>query len=70
MASRTGIELLTLEEGPTGSGLGKNSFPKKKAAPKPSPIATTKSSQNRPFRLDTGLKPIYTNPIFMDLETR
>jgi len=69
MASLTGIELRTREEGLTDSVLGKNSFPKKKAAPKPSPIATTKRSQNRLFRLDTSLKPIYTDPIFIGLAT-
>ena len=63
MASRTGIELRTGEEGLTDSVLGKNSFPKKKAAPKPIPIATNKRSQNRLFRLDTSLELIYTNPI-------
>ena len=65
MASRAEIESFTLEEGLTDSDLGKNSFPKKKDAPKPRTIATTRSSQNLPLRLDTNLKPIYSNPIFM-----
>ena len=69
MASRTGIELRTREEGLTDSVVGKNSFPKKKAAAKPSPMATNKRSQSRLCRLDTSLKPIYTDPIFMGLTT-
>ena len=69
MASRAAIESLTLEEGLTDSDLGKNSFPKKKDAPKPSKIATIRSSQNRPFLLDTNFKAIQLNPIMMGVAT-